>query len=123
VFDHSSDFAPGPDGYPGHFYKYFWPIIHTDVIKARQYFFTNNYILPNLNSNLLVLIPRTLGADKLENFRPINLSYFQFKVITKILADRLGSIASRIFSKYRRGFIHNIGHAFALVAEICALVE
>jgi hypothetical protein len=79
VFDLNGDFAPGPDGFSGH-------VIRSDVIHSTQYFFTNNDIMPNLNSNLSILIPKMPGADKLDNFRPIALANFQFNIITKILA-------------------------------------
>lgn len=105
VFDLSADAAPGPDGYNGHFYQHFWHIIGKDVVLSTQHFFQHNYIMPNLNSNLLILIPKIPGADNLENFRPIALANFQFKILTKILADRLGLIASKIISPHQRGFI------------------
>lgn len=105
VFDLSGDAAPGLDGFSGHFYQHFWQIVGGDVVRSTQYFFTNNYIMPNLNSNLLILIPKVAGADKLDNFRPIALDNFQFKIITKILADRLGPIAAKIISAHQRGFI------------------
>jgi hypothetical protein len=105
VFDLNGDAAPGPNGYSGHFYQHFWHIIGIDVVNSTQHFFLHNYIMPNLNSNLLILIPKVPSADKLDNFRPIALANFQFKLITKILADRLGIIASRIISIHQRGFI------------------
>jgi len=45
------------------------------------------------------------GADRLENFRPIALENFQFKIITKILADRLATLAPSLISEQQRGFI------------------
>lgn len=105
VFDLDGDAAPGPDGFPGHFFQYFWHIIGADVVNSTQHFFLHNYIMPSLNSNLLILIPKVAGADNLDNFRPIALANFQFKIITKILADRLGVIASKIISQHQRGFI------------------
>jgi hypothetical protein len=105
MFDLSGEAAPGPDGFSGHFYQHFWHIIGADVVKSSQYFFTHSYIMPNLNSILIILIPKIAGADKLDNFRPIALANFQFKIITKILADRLVFIASKIISTHQRGFI------------------
>lgn len=61
--------------------------------------------MPNLNASLLILIPKVPGANKLDNYRPIALANFQFKIITKIIVDRLGLIASRIISIHQRGFI------------------
>ena len=105
VFDLKGDSAPGPDGYSGHFYQHFWHIIGTDVVQSTKQFFTHNYIMNNLNSNLLILIPKTPSADRLDDFQPIALANFQFKIITKIISDRLGTIASRIISVHQRGFI------------------
>jgi len=76
VLNLCGDSAPGPDGYLGHFYHSFWHIIGSDVVKSTQFFFTNNFIMPNLNSNMLILIPKVQGADRLDNFRPIVLANF-----------------------------------------------
>lgn len=61
--------------------------------------------MPHLNSNLIILLPKIQGADKLENFRPIALANFQYKIITKILADILEQIAPKILSPHQKGFI------------------
>lgn len=54
---------------------------------------------------MVVLIPKFSGADTIENYRPIALADFQFKIITKVLADRLPTIAPKIISKNQRDFI------------------
>ncbi|XP_019423031.1 PREDICTED: uncharacterized protein LOC109332502 [Lupinus angustifolius] len=79
VFALSGDSAPGPDGFSGCFYHAFWDIIHLDVCNS--------------------------GADRVEDFRPIALANFQFKIITKLIADRLASITPNIISSQQRGFI------------------
>jgi len=35
--------------------------------------------MPNLKSNLIILIPKVKGADRLDNSRPITLTNFQLK--------------------------------------------
>jgi hypothetical protein len=119
VFEMNGDGAPGPDGYSGHFYQTFWEIIHRDVVASVQSFFLTGKLLPNLNSILLILIPKTPGADTIENFRPIALANFQFKIITKILADRLSQIAPTIISSHQRGFIpgRNISDCVIVTSE------
>lgn len=62
-------------------------------------FFKQGWLLPNLNSNLVVLVPKVLNADRIESYRPIALANFQFKIIAKILADRRAFIAPRIVSE------------------------
>jgi len=59
------------------------------------------------------------------DYRPIALANFQFKVITKILADRLAPITMRIISIEQRGFIrdHNIHECVILTSEVINLLE
>ena len=88
----------GPDGFSGAFFHAFWYIIGDDVFHSTLQFFTQLRILPGLNSSLVTLLPKFKGADSIEQYRPIALANFQFKIITKILADRLAIIASKIIS-------------------------
>ncbi|XP_019435162.1 PREDICTED: uncharacterized protein LOC109341675 [Lupinus angustifolius] len=105
VFAMNGEGAPGPDGFGGCFFQEFWDIVGLDVCQSVKQIFTQGWILPNLNSNNLVLIPKFPSTDKIEDFRPIALANFQFKIITKVLAERLANIAPRMISKHQRGFI------------------
>ena len=73
----------------------------------------------NTNSKFMVLIPKNKAADSLVNFRPIVLGNFFFKIITKILADCLNSIVSRIISPQEFGFIRSrcINGCIAIASE------
>lgn len=68
-------------------------------------FFYESWLLPNINSNLVTLIPKFKGAVSITDYRPITLANFQFKIIYKVLADRLATIAPRIISSQQKGFI------------------
>ena len=105
VFSMDSSSAPGPDGFGGVFYQSCWNIVGDNVISAVQEFFRTGSILKNLNSNFLILIPKSESANSPDKFRPIVLGNFIFEVITKILADRLNVIAGRIISPNQFGFI------------------
>jgi hypothetical protein len=52
-------------------------------------FFHTGWILPNYNANNVILIPKTSNEDSIEQYRPIAMVNFKFKVISKILAYRL----------------------------------
>ena len=105
VFSLNKNNAPGPDGFGAVFYQTFWPIIKQDVFNAVLQFFTTGWLLPNFNSNSLILIPKTNNADSVSQFRPIAVANFKFKIISKILADRLATIVPAITSVQQRGFI------------------
>ena len=84
VFDMNADGAPGPDGFGGPFFQHFWDIVGVDVVNSVQDFFYTGTLIPNINANILVLIPKVPGAASMGDFRPIALANFQFKIITKI---------------------------------------
>ncbi|PNX96059.1 ribonuclease H [Trifolium pratense] len=105
VFAMNKNGAPGPDGFGAFFYQTYWDIIKEDVCNAVLEFFTFNWILPNFNSNTVVLIPKVSDADTIGQFRPIAMANFKFKIISKILADRLALVLPDLISNEQRGFV------------------
>ncbi|XP_019423314.1 PREDICTED: uncharacterized protein LOC109332721 [Lupinus angustifolius] len=125
VFSMKGDGALGPDGFGGCFFQAFWEIIGPDVCQSVTYFFSNNWLPLNLNSNSVVLIPKHPEADRIEDFRPIALANFQFKIITKVLADRLALVAPKIISPQQRGFIkeRHIHECICIASEAINLLD
>jgi hypothetical protein len=81
--------APGPDGMTGLFYKTYWPIVKLSVITSVQSFFRGGYILKEFNHTNIALIPKVDHPSQVNHFRPISLTNFNYKIISKILANRL----------------------------------
>ncbi|KAL8555822.1 hypothetical protein ACS0TY_003582 [Phlomoides rotata] len=101
VFDRAPSSFPGHDGFGGSFYHPSWDIIAFDVIEAVRYFLTTRFIPFNLNSSFVTLIPKKPGANRVEDFRPIVMGNYLFKIFTKIIASRLGAIAARILTPFQ----------------------
>ncbi|XP_057791222.1 uncharacterized protein LOC131008356 [Salvia miltiorrhiza] len=57
------------------------------------------------NASTLILLPKKDVVEKVTNLRPIILSNFFFKIISKILATRLGGVAAVGVSPNQFGFI------------------
>ncbi|KAH9741659.1 hypothetical protein KPL70_002710 [Citrus sinensis] len=125
VFSMDSHSAPGPDGFSGSFYQSCWDIIGADVVNSVQQFFSQGYLLPNLNSNFIVLIPKEPGANEISKFGPIGLENFIFKIILKILANRLGKFITRILSPQQTAFIkgRSIVESIGMVSENVNLLD
>ncbi|XP_058761210.1 uncharacterized protein LOC131634556 [Vicia villosa] len=80
-------------------------IIKEDVFGAVLQFFKDDWMLPNFNTNTLVLIPKVPNADSIDQFRLIALANFKYKIITKIIADRLSLFMPVLISMEQRAFI------------------
>ncbi|XP_042482204.1 uncharacterized protein LOC122062621 [Macadamia integrifolia] len=96
--------SPGPDGFPGEFFKHCWDIIAYDVCNAIRCFFISGIMPQGINNNFLLLIPKTEGADSLDKFRPLCMGNFICKIISKTLAMRLASFLPRIISREQGAF-------------------
>jgi len=58
-----------------------------------------------MNSNVVSLIPKIKGIESIKDSRPIVVANFKFKIISKILANRLALVAARIISPNQYGFV------------------
>jgi len=117
--------AFGPDGFGGFFFQHYWHIIQADVTNAVLEFFVNSWILPGFNSNNIALIPKTPNATSIDQYRPIAMANFKFKIISKIIADRLSQLMPSIISKEQKGFIHdrNIRDCLYIASEAANLLH
>jgi len=58
-----------------------------------------------MNSNVVSFIPKIQGAKSIEDYKPIVVANFKFKIISKILADRLALVVAIIISPNQYGFV------------------
>lgn len=101
-----SEKAPGPDGFPGLFFKICWPIIKGDLVNAIHCFHQLRAgPLEHLNGAHIALIPKGEVAEYAKDFRPISLINSFAKLITKILAIRLSRHIDHLISQSQSAFI------------------
>ncbi|KAL3839320.1 hypothetical protein ACJIZ3_023911 [Penstemon smallii] len=105
LFSFASDKSPGPDGLPALFYKHFWSTTGTALIQVVQHFFRTGYMLKTLNHTFVALIPKIPNASRVDQFRPISLCNISYKVISKILANRLKPLLKKIISPNQMAFV------------------
>ena len=70
-------------------------------------FLRDKRMLRELNHMYITLIPKTQGASKFSQFRPINLCNFCYKVITRILVAKLRPILSMLIDPGLVTFVPN----------------
>lgn len=97
--------APGPDGFSAGFYQTFWDVIGTDIFRDVKSFFETGRMNPRQNETHLRLIPKTKGAKKVSDYRPIALCNTHYKIIAKILSRRLQPLLHSLISPSQSAFV------------------
>ncbi|KAJ9553900.1 hypothetical protein OSB04_017945 [Centaurea solstitialis] len=107
IKDCGSDKSPGPDGFSFGFVKKFWGILRVEFMEALRWFWDKEVMGPGCNSSFLTLIPKTSNPCGLSDFRPISLIGVFYKVVTKVLAQRLKKVIANVISEPQSAFIKN----------------
>lgn len=81
--------ALGPDGFNAYFFKACWNIVKEDILNVVEDFRVNKTILKVLNTSFISLIPKQDNAQTPERYRPIALCNVVYKIISKVVANRL----------------------------------
>nr|GEX99186.1 RNA-directed DNA polymerase, eukaryota, reverse transcriptase zinc-binding domain protein [Tanacetum cinerariifolium] len=78
---------------------------HGIINKRRNNLTIRGIIVDGGNSSFIALIPKTQGANKVNDFRPIGLIGSLYKIITKLLANRLAFVFNELVSDVQYAFI------------------
>ena len=97
--------APGPDSFPTYFFKTYWEIIRDNVWRLVVEAFRVGSLDPSLVETLIVLIPKGEQPVILHDFHPISLCNVVYKVITKVLVNRLRPYLQNIISPLQNSYI------------------
>ena len=99
--------APGSDGIPIEFYKCFWTKLKTHLMEAYRYSYNKGQFTPSQTLGIITLLHKGKDLNKgdLNNWRPISLTNTDYKIFTKVLANRLTLVLHKIVSKDQSGFI------------------
>jgi len=105
LFSMPKDKSPGPDGYTTEFYKATWATIGLEFILAVQSFFLKGFLPKGINSTILALIPKKLEAKEMKDYRPISCCNVIYKVISKIIANRLKVLLPEFVAGNQSAFV------------------
>ena len=97
--------APGPDGLHVVFFKWFWHIIGDELTKEVLDAIIHKKIPEGWNSTNVVLISKVDSPEVLTQFRPISLCNVVYKIISKMLANRLKKTLPEVISPNQSAFV------------------
>ncbi|XP_059315787.1 uncharacterized protein LOC132066499 [Lycium ferocissimum] len=105
VFELVGDSACGPDGFSGIFYQKCWDIVGVDTYNVVKAFYEGQTLPKYVTHTNFVFLPKKAIVNTFSDLRPINLSNFINKVITRVIHDRLESILISLISPNQSGFV------------------
>lgn len=97
--------APGPYGFNVDFFKTCWSIVKQDIMNVVEDSRLNRTILKALNTSFLSLIPKQDNAQTPDRFRSIALCNMVYKIISKVVANRLKPLLPSLVSVEQSGYV------------------
>ncbi|XP_042969022.1 uncharacterized protein LOC122301695 [Carya illinoinensis] len=97
--------SPGPDGFPAVFYQQHWCTVGKRVTEVVLEALNSRQGLSDLNQTFISLIPKKKLPQSVVDFRPISLCNVPYKVVSKVIANRLKTILSNLISSSQSAFV------------------
>ncbi|XP_060190596.1 uncharacterized protein LOC132619837 [Lycium barbarum] len=105
VFALNGESACGPDGFTGLFFQSAWEIVKLDVVDMAKAFFVGQELPRFITHTNLILIPKKEQVQSFSDLRPISLSYFTNKIISRVLHERLVKLLPGLISEKQSAFV------------------
>jgi hypothetical protein len=99
------DKAPRLDGFPMAFFQFCWDVVRMDIMNVLNYFHGMGSFERSLNAIFLALIPKKVEAVEVKDFRPISLIGGVYKILAKLLANRLRLVLPSIIYPSQNAFV------------------
>ncbi|CAK8579589.1 unnamed protein product [Lathyrus sativus] len=112
--------APGLDGFGAKFFKSSWTTIREDVVAAIKEYFETGKIYKAFNNVVVSLTPKGQSASEIQDYRPITICTTFYKIISKILTNRLGAVIPSVVNHNQAAFVpgQNIHQHIMLATEL-----
>ena len=121
-----SNKSPGSDGFTSEFFKMFWKLLGTFVVRSINYGYLTNNLSITQRHGIITCLPK---GDKpkqfLKNWRPISLLNTVYKIASGIIATRIKKHLDKIIHSDQTGFIkgRNISENIRTIYDIMQYTE
>ena len=97
--------APGPGGFHALFFQTFWSTVGEDVISFVKSWWYGTASLEGISKTCISLIPKCKHPKVITEFRPINCYNVLYKIMSKVMANKLKPFLGDIISFNQSAFI------------------
>jgi hypothetical protein len=87
------------------FYQYFWDMCGHEIFTLGCSWLEIGVFPPNLNSTNIALVSKEDSQTSMKDWRPIALCNVHYKVVAKILANRLKDVLNNCISENQSAFV------------------
>lgn len=99
------DKAPGVVGYNALLLKSTWPLISSEICQAVKDFFQTMKLFRAINCTAITLLPKVPSPSSIKEYRIIACCTVIYKLIAKVLSNRLKKVIASIISDTQARFI------------------
>lgn len=99
------DKASGPDGLNPAFFQHFWQLLGREVFSCCKKWLEDCIFPSDVNNTNLVLIPKKNIVETPRDLRHIALCNVMYKILAKVLANRLKKILPMVISEEQSAFV------------------
>ena len=99
------DKLPRPDGFNPAFYQRFWDLVGDDVYRDSLEWMNNLCFPPSVNHTNICLILKHHNPRTMKDYKPIVLCNVNYKILAKVLENRLKKLLPRIISHEQSAFV------------------
>lgn len=78
------------------FFKSQWEVIKEDIMVYMEKFYRTGKLKEGINNSFIMIIPKKSNPTLLNEFKPISLVGIIYKIITKMLANRLRVVIGEV---------------------------
>ena len=117
--------SPGQDGIVVEFYKTYWNIIGNDLLEVYRHGLQNESLSYSQYLALIVLLYKKGPREDIKNWRPISLLNVDYKILSKVMAERIKIVLPYIIHSDQKGCISGryIGENIRLIEDLMTEIE
>lgn len=114
------DKSSGPDGFSPAFFQHIWDLLGEEVFHCCKNWLSECSFPENLNDTTIVLITQKENAERMTELRPIALCNVLYKILAKVLENRLKVILPGVITENQSAFVpgRNIADNVLVAFEI-----
>ena len=117
--------SPGPDGIPVEFYKMYWHTVGEELLNVFHSGLDNRRLAHSQYLAVIKLLYKKGPREDIKNWRPICLLNADYKLLSKVLAERIKSVLPKIIHSDQKGGVDGryIGENIRLIEDVLYEME